>query len=147
MNKWKLGVTTGAAQRPRERQVPAGDGQTVLEEIRRAKHRFGLPEEGRVVSCYEAGRDGFWLHRFLVSHGASIMAPATLSTLAYPVARCGGLRGAGGISTDARIAANIDRGFCPKNRSAAVVPSERVRKKLWIAVRHARFLGRSKPRS
>src|SRR5262245_16081045 len=56
---------------------------------------------------------------------ASIMAPATLSTLAYPVARCGGLRGAGGISTDARIAANIDRGFCPKNRSAAVVPSER----------------------
>jgi transposase len=69
VNKWKLGFTTGAAQRPRERQVPAGDCQTVLEEIRRAKHRFGLPEEARVVSCYEAGRDGFWLHRFLVSHG------------------------------------------------------------------------------
>jgi transposase len=69
VNTWKLGCTTGAAQRPRERQVPAGDCQTVLEEIRRAKHRFGLPEEARVVSCYEAGRDGFWLHRFLVSHG------------------------------------------------------------------------------
>ena len=69
VNKWKLGFTTGAAQRPRERQVPAGDGQTVLEEIRRAKSRFGLPEEARVVSCYEAGRDGFWLHRFLVSQG------------------------------------------------------------------------------
>jgi transposase len=68
-NKWKLGCTTGAAQRPRERQVPAGDCQAVLEEIRRAKSRFGLPEEARVVSCYEAGRDGFWLHRFLVSHG------------------------------------------------------------------------------
>src|SRR5215475_5820558 len=66
-NKWKLGCTTGAAQRPRERQVPAGDCQAVLEEIRRAKSRFGLPEEARVVSCYEAGRDGFWLHRFLVS--------------------------------------------------------------------------------
>ena len=24
----------------------------------------------RVVSCYEAGRDGFWLHRFLVAQGA-----------------------------------------------------------------------------
>ena len=43
--------------------------------------------------------------------------------------------------TDARIAANIDRGFCPKNRSAAVVPSGRVRKKWCTAVRHARFLG------
>jgi hypothetical protein len=28
-----------------------------------------LPEEARVVSCYDAGRDGFWLHRFLVSQG------------------------------------------------------------------------------
>jgi transposase len=68
-NKWKLGCTTGAAQRPRERHVPAGDCQAVLEEIRRAKSRFGLPEEARVVSCYEAGRDGFWLHRFVVSQG------------------------------------------------------------------------------
>jgi len=31
------------------------------------------------------------------------------------------------------MAANIDRGFCPKNRSAAVVPSGRVRKKLCTA--------------
>jgi transposase len=69
VNKWKLGFTTGAAQRPRERQVPAGDCQRVLEERRRAKSRFGLPEAARVVSCYEAGRDGFWLHRFLVSQG------------------------------------------------------------------------------
>src|SRR5215510_4235471 len=61
--------------------------------------------------------------------------------------RRGGLRGAGGISTDPSIAANIDRGCCPKNRSAAVVPSARVRKKLWIAVRHVRFLGWSSPRS
>jgi transposase len=69
VNKWKLGFTTGAAQRPRERQVAAGDCHKVLEEIERAKQRFGLPEEVRVVSCYEAGRDGFWLHRFLSTHG------------------------------------------------------------------------------
>jgi len=69
VNTWKLGLTTGAAQRPRERPVPAGDCQTVLEEIRRAKSRFGLPAEARVVSCYAAGRDGFWLHRFLFSQG------------------------------------------------------------------------------
>src|SRR5262245_22363539 len=61
--------------------------------------------------------------------------------LAYPNARRGGLRGAGGISTAPRMVANIERGFCPKNRSAAVVPSGRVRKKLCTAVKHARFLG------
>jgi len=44
---------------------------------------------------------------------ALIMALATLFSPVYPTARRGGLRGAGGISTDARMAANIDRGFCP----------------------------------
>ena len=33
VNKWKLGFTTGAAQRPRERRVPAGDCHKVREEI------------------------------------------------------------------------------------------------------------------
>ena len=36
---------------------------------KRAKARFGLPEDARVVCCYEAGRDGFWIHRFLLSQG------------------------------------------------------------------------------
>jgi hypothetical protein len=34
VNKWQLGCTTGAAPRPRERHVPAGDCQAVLEERR-----------------------------------------------------------------------------------------------------------------
>jgi transposase len=46
-----------------------GDVQAVLEERARAKRRFGLPADARVVSCDEPGRDGFWLHRFLVAHG------------------------------------------------------------------------------
>jgi transposase len=29
---------------------------------------LGLPETAPVVSCYEAGREGFWLHRFLLAH-------------------------------------------------------------------------------
>ena len=36
-------------------------------EIARAKQRFGLPEDARGLSCYEAGQDGFWLHRCLVA--------------------------------------------------------------------------------
>lgn len=66
---WKLGFTTGAAQRPRERSMPAGAIHVLQEEIARAKPRFGLDADTRVVSCYEAGRDGFWLHRWLVAQG------------------------------------------------------------------------------
>jgi transposase len=69
VNQWQLGFTTGAAQRPRERNVPARNLESVREEIRRAKQRFGFPEDAQVISCYEAGRDGFWLHRWLVTQG------------------------------------------------------------------------------
>jgi transposase len=65
---WKLGFTTGFGQRPRIRQVPAGATDRVIEEIARAKRRFTLPDETPVISCYEAGRDGFWLHRYLLAH-------------------------------------------------------------------------------
>ena len=67
----ELGFTIGVAQQPRERMIPSGDVDTLQQEITRAKQRFGLPEDARVVSCYEAGRDGFWLHRYLVVGMAS----------------------------------------------------------------------------
>jgi transposase len=66
---WKLGFTTGVGQRPRLRQIPAGAVNRLVEEIARAKVRLQLPADAAVVSCYEAGRDGFWLHRYLVAHG------------------------------------------------------------------------------
>ena len=68
-NTWKLGFTIGVAQQPRERMIPAGEVERLQQEIARAKQRFGLPEEACVMSCYEAGRDGFWLHRYVVAHG------------------------------------------------------------------------------
>ena len=68
---WKLGFTVGMGQRPRIRQVPAGAVETLGTEIERAKKRLGLPAESPVISCYEAGRDGFWLHRYLVSAGVT----------------------------------------------------------------------------
>jgi transposase len=68
---WKLGFTTGHGQKPRERSVAAREVARVLQEIAQAKQRFGLPESAPVVSCYEAGREGFWLHRFIQSHGIS----------------------------------------------------------------------------
>src|SRR6478752_2804708 len=66
---WKLGFTVGRGQRPRVRQIPAGAVDRLAQEIVRAKARFDLPVEAPVVSCYEAGREGFWLHRYVVGHG------------------------------------------------------------------------------
>ena len=68
---WKLGFTTGHGQKPRERSMPARDHERVLDEIAQAKRRLGLPETAPVVSCYEAGREGFWLHRFLLAQGST----------------------------------------------------------------------------
>ena len=66
---WKMAFTVGAGQSPRIRTVPARLTSSVLHEIKKAKLRFGLPANAPVVSCYEAGRDGFWLHRFLLHQG------------------------------------------------------------------------------
>lgn len=62
---WKLAFTTGSGQAPRIRTIAARNTNAVLREIADAKRRFGLAEGTKSVSCYEAGRDGFWLHRFL----------------------------------------------------------------------------------
>lgn len=69
--KWTLGFTHAPAQRPRVRTIAAGDLRALEQEVLSAKARFGLPLETRVQSCYEAGRDGFWLHRWLLAHGVA----------------------------------------------------------------------------
>lgn len=67
--RWKLAFTPGLGQRPRLRTVRARDLDGVRREVAQALARFGLPAGTRVVSCYEAGRDGFWLHRALTALG------------------------------------------------------------------------------
>jgi transposase len=51
--------------------MDAGDCETLLALIldlrRKAAAQFGV--EAIVASCFEAGRDGFWLHRLLSAHG------------------------------------------------------------------------------
>src|SRR5262245_28140246 len=49
--------------------MAARDLKRLLDEVAHAKSRFGLYATAPVVSCYEAGREGFWLHRFLQAHG------------------------------------------------------------------------------
>ena len=68
-DKWLLACATAAAEKPRFRPVPARELARLDQEIAKAKERFGLPAEAPVYTCYEAGRDGFWLHRALTSRG------------------------------------------------------------------------------
>lgn len=70
---WKLGFTTSPGQKPRERGIAARSKARVLQEVAQAKKRFALPDTAPVVSCYEAGRDGFWLHRFYTPKESATM--------------------------------------------------------------------------
>jgi transposase len=66
-SKWKLGFSDG--DKMRFKTIVARNLEQLKEEIQKAKSRFRLDNDVRIVSCYEAGRDGFWLHRYLLSHG------------------------------------------------------------------------------
>src|SRR5262245_6820645 len=68
-DKWLMAGATQAAEKPRYRGLPARDRTRLQEEIAKAKKRFGLPADAPVCTCYEAGRDGFWLHRALTALG------------------------------------------------------------------------------
>ena len=66
---WKLAMTSGFGIEPWLRTVPSGDLAAVGRVLETGRGRYGLPGTARVVSCYEAGRDGFWIHRALLSLG------------------------------------------------------------------------------
>jgi transposase len=68
-SEWKLAFATAPADNPRLRSIGGRNTQALLQEIAQAKKRFGLADDALVRSCYEAGRDGFWLHRFLEGKG------------------------------------------------------------------------------
>lgn len=63
--KWTLGFTTRIAEATRIRRINAGDMPALEKEMLLAKTRLALPLDAPVASCYEAGRDGFWIHRWL----------------------------------------------------------------------------------
>jgi transposase len=60
-------------EKKRTVNVKARDLEVLQEEIRKARIRFGLERDAKILSCYEAGRDGFWLHRYLLNCGIENM--------------------------------------------------------------------------
>ncbi len=69
--QWKLAMMSGVGSEPWVRTVRAGDVPAVARVVRAGRHHFQLPETAPVLSCYEAGRDGFWIHRALRTVGIS----------------------------------------------------------------------------
>jgi transposase len=68
---WRLGFSNGS--KLRQKTVPARELSKVLEEIELAKRKLGIAPDARVVACYEAGRDGHWIYRWLRSEGVDAL--------------------------------------------------------------------------
>ena len=71
---WKLLFSNGEVKRNGQlrvyqKSVAGNDYVGVRETVEMAKERFKLSEGASVISCYEAGQDGFWPHRQLVQLG------------------------------------------------------------------------------
>ena len=64
---WKLAFSHGV--KVRQVNVPAGNYAGLQQAIARAKTKLGLAADAPVRSVYEAGRDGFWIHRRVVELG------------------------------------------------------------------------------
>ena len=67
--QWRLAFTAG--DKIRQVTITAGDGAGFLQQVQTAKVKLHVTADAPVYSCYEAGRDGFWFHRFLTAHGVT----------------------------------------------------------------------------
>jgi transposase len=65
--KWKIAFSGG--DRPKLVTIDAKDWKALDAEIARARQRFGVQDNATLFTCYEAGRDGFWIHRELEKKG------------------------------------------------------------------------------
>src|ERR1700681_53541 len=79
---WVIGFITPLSEKISRRTLNGCDWKGLLELIEEVRARVSR-ETGRaveVISCYEAGYDGFWLHRQLEAHGVRnhVIDPASL---------------------------------------------------------------------
>src|SRR6516162_3385086 len=79
---WIVAVNTPLSDKISRHTLKPGDGKELLDLCERIRTRVARETKRRVeiVSCYEAGYDGFWLHRLLEAHGIRnyVIDPASL---------------------------------------------------------------------
>lgn len=70
----------GDGRQARQVDMAAGHQARLREQIAKAKAKLDLPPDAAVYSCYEAGRDGFWIHRMLTQMGVTnlVVDPASI---------------------------------------------------------------------
>jgi transposase len=81
-SRWLVAVHSPIADKISCHSIAGGDSSVLLALISRYRRQAEehLKRPVRVLSCYEAGYDGFWLHRLLRAHGIEnhVMDPASL---------------------------------------------------------------------
>src|ERR1700760_2724083 len=79
---WIVAVNTPLAEKISRHTLKPGDGKELLDLCERIRTRVARETKKRVemASCYEAGYDGFWLHRLLQAHDIRnhVIDPASL---------------------------------------------------------------------
>src|ERR1043166_1408707 len=85
LKTWLVALRSSAGDKVTLKHVTAGDQAGLLgliDEKEAELHAAGY-REVRTVSCYEAGRDGFWLHRRLLEHSVESLV-VDASSVAVP---------------------------------------------------------------
>ncbi len=71
-SKWLLGVLQPGAAKESRYQIEGGDVKALSGVLARARAKAEeLGKPARILSCYEAGLDGHWLHRWLSQNGVT----------------------------------------------------------------------------
>src|SRR5215467_2799610 len=79
---WIVGVNVPGSEKISRYTLKGCDGKGLLELIEKIRTRVHreLKQPVEVICCYEAGYDGFWLHRLLEEHGVRnyVVDPASV---------------------------------------------------------------------
>jgi len=79
---WLIGARLPGSDKVRLHRIDGGDTRALLALIDELRARATSESSGmaQVTCCFEAGRDGFWLHRVLTAHGvtAHILEPTSI---------------------------------------------------------------------
>ena len=79
---WLVAAHLPGAAKPKLHRIGAGDTAALLALVTslRAQVPAGPGAAIEVASCFEAGRDGFWLHRLLMAHGIAshVLEPTSI---------------------------------------------------------------------
>ena len=81
-SSWLMAARLPGINKPRLHRLEGGDAAALLGAVAdfraQASARLGVVVE--VVCCFEAGRDGFWLHRLLQAHGITthVLEPTSI---------------------------------------------------------------------